>query len=128
MLRGALIALFLSGCAASTLAGASTVTAAAVGTSALQRSAGGCYAMCTNGTACNARTGLCENLPCLGRCGPDEHCETTPTEDRCMPGSPSDVATRAPGTGTTLPVLPPPPPVSGGPPEIIPAAEKNPPK
>ena len=98
-----------------------------MGASALQRSAGGCYAVCTNGTTCNPRTGLCEDLPCHGLCRPDEHCEATPTQDRCAPGAPSDVAAKAPGAGKTLPVLPAPPPASGGPPEIVPAAEKSPP-
>jgi hypothetical protein len=49
------------------------------------------------------------------------------TETRCVPGPPSDVASRAPGTQFTVPVLPPPPSVTGGPPQIVPAAEQNPP-
>ena len=102
------------------------MTAAAMGASALQRSAGGCYALCTNGTACNPRTGLCEDVPCRGLCRPDEHCESTPVEDKCAPGAPADVAAKAPGTGKTLPVLPPPAGVPSGPPQIVPAAEKTP--
>jgi hypothetical protein len=131
MTRIVLIAVLLSGCAPSMLAGASTVTAAAVGASALQRSAGGCYATCTNGTTCNPRTGLCERAPCDGLCRPDEHCESTATQSLCLPGPPSDVAAKAPGTQKTIPVLQPPSPnergVTGGPPQVVPAAEQNPP-
>ena len=122
------LALLLSGCAASTLVGASTMTAAAIGSSAMQRKSGGCYAVCTSGTTCNPRTGLCERMPCDGLCTADEHCEVTAIESKCVPGSPpSDVASRAPGTQRTLPVLPAPSPVEGGPPQVVPAAEKHPP-
>lgn len=127
MVRIALIALLLPGCAASMLAGASTVTAAAVGASVAQRSAGGCYATCTGDTVCNPKNGLCEKSPCSGLCRADEHCESTATESRCEPGAPGDVAATAPGTQKVIPVMPPPPPVSGGPPQIVPAAEQNPP-
>ncbi|MGZ6142210.1 MAG: hypothetical protein ACXWLM_02675 [Myxococcales bacterium] len=127
MVRVALAAMLLSGCAASTMVGASTVTAAALGTSAMQRRSGGCYATCANGTTCNPNTGLCERMPCDGACGRDEHCEVTALESKCAPGPPSDVASRAPGTGKTIPVLEPPPPVEGGPPRVIPAAEQHPP-
>ncbi len=125
--RIALIGLLLSGCTAATAVGASTVTAAAMGSAIAQRRAGGCYAICTGGTACNANTGLCERMPCDGLCRADEHCESTATENKCMPGEPADVATRARGTQKTLPVLPAPPPASGGPSQVIPAAEQNPP-
>jgi hypothetical protein len=131
MVRIALIALLLPGCATSMLAGATTVTAAAVGASALQRSAGGCYATCTNGTSCNPRTGMCERAPCDGLCRSDEHCESTATQSVCLPGPPSDIAAKAPGTQKAIPVLPQPSAnergVTGGPPEIVPAAEQNPP-
>ena len=127
MLRIGLIAVVLSGCAASTLVGASTVTAAALGTSALERKAGGCYAMCTGSTMCNPRTGLCEEKPCGGLCSADQHCEVSATKSWCAPGPPGDVAAKAPGSETKIPVLLPPPGVSGGPPQIVPAAEQNPP-
>lgn len=131
MARLILIAALLSGCSASMLAGAGTVTAAAVGASALQRSAGGCYATCTNGTTCNPRTGLCERAPCDGLCRSNEHCESTATQSVCMPGPPGDVAAKAPGSQKTIPVQSPPSPnergVTGGPPRIVPAAEQNPP-
>ena len=127
MLRLALGSMLLAGCAASTLVGASTVTAAAMGTSALQRKAGGCYAVCASGTTCNPRSGLCERMPCDGLCSADQHCEVTAIESKCAPGPPSDVVSTAPGRGKTLPVLPAPPPVEGGPPQIVPAAEQHPP-
>ena len=121
----ALFAVLLSGCAAGTAVGASTVTAVALGTSALQRKAGGCYAVCANGTQCNPNTGLCERMPCDGLCSADQHCEVTAIESKCAPGPPSDVVSTAPGgRGKTLPILPPPAPVEGGPPPIVPAAEK----
>jgi hypothetical protein len=131
MVRLALIAVLLPACAASMVAGASTVTAAAVGASALQRSAGGCYATCTGGTTCNPRTGLCDRAPCDGLCKSDEHCESTATQSVCLPGPPGDVAAKAPGTQKTVPVLSPPSAnergVTGGPPQVTPAAEQNPP-
>src|SRR5436305_1442373 len=127
MLRAALAATLLSGCTATTMAGASSVTAVAIGSSALQRRSGGCYAVCANGTSCNPRTGLCERMPCDGLCGADQHCEVTAIETKCAPGASSDVVATAPGKGKTLPVLPPPPPVEGGPPRVIPAAEQHPP-
>jgi hypothetical protein len=125
MLRPALVAMLLSGCTASTVAGASTVTAAAIGTSALQRKAGGCYAVCAHGTQCNPNTGLCERMPCDGLCGADQHCEISPVESKCAPGAGSDVVTTAPGKQKTLPILPPPAPVEGGPPQVVPAAEQQ---
>ena len=45
--------------------------------------------MCTNGTACNPQTGLCEVLPCRNQCLATEHCEQTFTGDKCMPGAPT---------------------------------------
>jgi hypothetical protein len=125
-IRLALVTTLLPACAASVLAGATTVTGAAMGTSALQRKAGGCIAMCTGALSCNPRTGLCETPHCSGPCAADEHCEFSTAESRCAPGAPGDVATRAPGS-QTVPVMQPWVPVSSGPPEIVPAAEQHPP-
>jgi hypothetical protein len=123
--------LLLAGCAPSMAVGASTMTAAAIGAAALQRSAGGCIATCTGDTVCNPRTGLCETAPCGGSCKANEHCETSATESWCAPGPPGDIAAKAPGSQKTLPVLPTPPPdhsgITGGPPQVVPAAEQNPP-
>src|SRR3954462_13124058 len=61
----------LGGChtgSASTLAGATTMTALALGSAAAERAAGGCIAMCTTGTQCNPKTGLCEVMPCRNQC------------------------------------------------------------
>jgi hypothetical protein len=124
MVRIALMAVLLPACAASMLAGASTVTAAALGTSAMQRKAGGCYASCAAGTACNPNNGMCERLPCDGLCAADEHCESSVLKSWCAPGAPSDVLSKAPGTQRTIPVLPPWVPPSSGPPQIVPAAEQ----
>lgn len=58
-----LAAVALAGCASSaphTIPAAAINTGLALGVSAAQRSAGGCYATCTGGTVCNPRTGLCE--------------------------------------------------------------------
>jgi hypothetical protein len=43
-----------------TLGAAAINTALATGAAAAIRAEGGCYAICTNGTACNPRTGMCE--------------------------------------------------------------------
>ena len=123
-----LLSILLPGCAASTAVGASAVTAAALGTSMAQRAAGGCYAVCTGGTVCNPRTGLCDAAPCGGLCKADEHCEESATESKCVPGATaSGVAAKAPGTEKVIPVLPPIPPLTGDPQRVIPAAEQNPP-
>jgi hypothetical protein len=124
MLRIALMAVLLPACAAAVLAGATAETAAAVGSSGLQRSAGGCYANCTSGTVCNPRTGLCERAPCDGSCGAGEHCESSYSKSWCAPGAASDVVSQAPGTQKSVPLLPPPPPIPSGPPQIVPAAEQ----
>ncbi len=121
-------ALLLAGCG-STLAGASVTTGAALAASAASRASGGCYALCTNGTSCNPRTGMCEVLPCRGLCAADEHCESTYAESKCLPGAPSDVSATAAGTGTPkIPVLVPTAPAAPGSPTVVPAAEQNPPR
>lgn len=43
-------------------------SAIAVGAAAGQRASGGCYADCTNGTACNPRTGYCEPIRAQEAC------------------------------------------------------------
>lgn len=125
MIRVALAAVVLAGCAASNLAGATSVTAAALASSAVQRKAGGCYAVCTSGTTCNPNTGLCERMPCDGLCTADQHCEVTAIETKCAPGASADVVSTAPGKQKTLPVMPSPAPIEGGPPQVVPAAEQQ---
>lgn len=126
--------LLLAACStgsANTIAGATTMTALAVGAAAAERSAGGCIAICTNGTVCNPKSGLCEQLPCRGRCGADEHCEETFAESRCVRGGPAGVVTEAKGSAPKTQVVAPiasPPDSNHAAPTVVPAAEQNPPK
>jgi hypothetical protein len=122
------LSLLLAGChGVSTLAGATVTTSAALAASGAQRAAGGCWAVCTNGTSCNPRTGLCEVLPCRGRCGADEHCEEDFAESKCMPGATGDVTAQSKGQTSKLPLFPNGLPPLSGPPTVVPAAEQNPP-
>jgi hypothetical protein len=57
-----------------TLPAAAIGTGVAAGFSAAQRSMGGCYATCTNGTACNPRTGFCEKAGAGCACLAGEVC------------------------------------------------------
>src|SRR5256885_10872681 len=75
----------------STLVGATTMTALAMGSAVAERAAGGWIALCTHGTACNPQTGLCEALPRRNQCSATEHCEQPLTGDKCMPGAPTGV-------------------------------------
>ena len=86
MARLALLAAMatLSGCRSSapyTIPSAMLNSAMAVGASAGQRAAGGCFAACAYGTACNPATGLCERVSeaCAGR---------EETDPRCAPAVP----------------------------------------
>jgi len=73
-----------------------TATLLGLGAAAVSRSQGGCYASCPVGTKCNGKTGYCEELPCHGRCAPDERCDTT-TVERCVRHAP-DLEVRGQGT------------------------------
>jgi hypothetical protein len=67
--------LLAAGCASSaryTVPAAILNTAVAVGAAAGQRASGGCYANCTNGTACNPRTGYCEPVSAQEVCAEAE--------------------------------------------------------
>jgi len=101
MRRFALAALLaLVGCSSSaphTLGAAAINTGLALGTSAAQRAAGGCFAVCTNGTACNPKTGLCEAASL------DAYCEEAPGGGmRCIPLQIGKEEEKRPGS--TLPV------------------------
>lgn len=66
-----LAALGIAACKSSapyTLPSAGINSAIALGASALQRSAGGCYAQCVGGTVCNPASGFCEppGAVCIG--------------------------------------------------------------
>ena len=114
----------------STLAGTTTMTALAMGSAVAERAAGGCIAICTNGTACNPQNGLCEVLPCRNQCSATEHCEQTFTGDKCMPGATTGVESVA-NAEKNKPKIPVGVPTSSvpqtGTPTVVPAAEQNPP-
>ncbi|HYY53295.1 MAG TPA: hypothetical protein VE755_10500 [Myxococcales bacterium] len=114
-----------------TLAGAAATTGLAVGAAAASRAAGGCIAICTGESFCNAKTGLCESLPCRGKCSFGEHCAQTLTEIRCVPDGTTGVeAARAAGSSKAPAVAPivTAPNATTGSPTIVPAAEQQPPK
>src|SRR5437764_14093779 len=69
-----------------TMAGAAIMTTLALGSSAANRAAGGCYAVCQQGERCNEKNGLCEALPCRGLCRADESCEEGFFGVKCLPG------------------------------------------
>ena len=122
-------ALLLAGChtgSANTLLGAASITSLALGAAAVSRASGGCVAICTNGTVCNEKTGLCRVLPCRGQCDADEHCEDSFTGSKCVPGGTTGVATASQTGGARLPVAAPWVPESSGPPIVVPKAEQQP--
>lgn len=91
-----------------TVPSAAINSAIALGAAGVQRAQGGCYAVCTNGTACNPRNGLCEPV------GPaNAYCEEAPGGGvRCVPleiGKQRSATTPAlpvgvsPATGTAPP-------------------------
>ncbi|HQR30841.1 MAG TPA: hypothetical protein PLL32_10555 [Anaeromyxobacteraceae bacterium] len=117
-----LLLLLAAGCKSSapyTIPAAAINSAIAVGASAAQRSAGGCYAQCVAGTVCNPRTGFCEQptAVCLGQPSDPPSCLTRPGASMGaaaelpgssgQPGSPIGVS---PATGSV-----PPPPSSASP-------------
>lgn len=63
-----------------TLPSAAINTAVAVTASAVQRSAGGCYAQCVGGTVCNPSNGFCESpgAVCIGMPSDPPSCLTRP--------------------------------------------------
>lgn len=80
---------------ANTITGAAVMTSLAVGASAANRAAGGCYAVCQQGERCNEKTGLCEALPCRGQCRADETCEEGFFGVKCLPGPALSVSSQA---------------------------------
>lgn len=81
----ALVAGAVAGCrgADGAIASALINTGLAMGSAAVQRASGGCYATCPVGTACDAATGYCEPLPCRDQCRADERCVQLGLEERC---------------------------------------------
>ena len=132
--NGRLFALLLCGASlaschtgsASTLAGATSMTALALGTAAAERAAGGCIAICTAGTTCNPRTGLCERAPCEGRCSANEVYEETFSGSKCVAAT-TVVAAKADGSSTVRPIAPivTTPDANHPSPTIVPSAEQR---
>jgi hypothetical protein len=105
-----------------TLPAAALNTAIAGSAAALQRASGGCYAECTDGTACNPNTGFCERA-CVASCSSFEVCAfddygvprcvkppTSISEEQQQPLLPVPPGLEvSPATGT-VPSLPPPRP------------------
>jgi hypothetical protein len=86
------VVLGLSGCAgALTGSTALITTAVALGSSAISRSQGGCYAACVNGTTCNHETGLCDPLPCRGQCAQNEACDQSGAVEKDVPAVTSEL-------------------------------------
>src|SRR5205814_5305634 len=106
----AVLALALVSChtgSSNTMAGAAIMSSFALGASAANRAAGGCYAVCQQGERCNEKNGLCEALPCRGLCRGDESCEEGFFGVKCIPG-PALSVTSSPVPASVK--LPPPPP------------------
>ncbi len=84
----ALLLLTFFGCSHQTPAAAGAALNLAIGAAAAgtSRALGGCYAACPTGTTCNPKTGLCDTIPCHGRCSESEHCDISGLFDRCVPG------------------------------------------
>jgi len=83
------LALLVAGCASSapyTIPAAAANAGIAAGFSAATRASGGCYASCTNGTACNPRTGFCDRLASDCVCPSGEIClQGSGDARRCVP-------------------------------------------
>lgn len=77
---------WLTGCAASGGAVTSALinTAIAGTASGVRRAQGECYTPCNPGYTCNKSTGMCEAIPCGGRCGFDQKCEITAVGEQCV--------------------------------------------
>ena len=125
-LAGCALLAAVSACRSSapyTVPSAALNTALAVGVSAAQRSAGGCYAECVGGTVCNPKTGYCERpvavcvgaeadtLPCASQAGSSTLQTQHPGLDPSA-GAPRSPLGISPATGS----VPPPP---GTPPPSI---------
>jgi hypothetical protein len=121
MTRLALAVLALAAAAAAckssapyTVPAAALNTGVALGLAGAERARGGCYAVCTNGTVCNPRNGLCESATA------DAYCEEAPGGGmRCVPlqigkqrtaPQPAAGAGVSPATGSV-----PPPPAEASP-------------
>ena len=102
-----------------TLPAAALNTGIAAGFSAAQRSKGGCFATCTNGTSCNPNSGFCERVSASAQCAclAGQICvEGSRGDTRCVPVETTTIFTQQgqasdrtimvkpePGTVPTLP-------------------------
>ncbi|MGA8892692.1 MAG: hypothetical protein WB493_14060 [Anaeromyxobacteraceae bacterium] len=101
LLLALVLAAGATGCKSSapyTIPAAAINSALAVGVSAAQRSAGGCYAQCVGGTICNPRTGFCESpaVVCVGAEADSLACLN-------RPGATMNTGTQVPGASPALP-------------------------
>ena len=97
-MRIALLACALTAChtgSSNTLVGAAVMSSLALGSSAVSRANGGCYAVCQQGESCNTKTGSCDPLPCRGQCRADESCEEGFFGIKCVPGPALSVSSRS---------------------------------
>ena len=102
-----------------TMPAAAIGTGVAAGFSAAQRSGGGCFATCTNGTSCNPNSGFCELVSASPQCAcpAGQICvEGSQGATRCVPAETTTIFTKQdqesgraivvkpePGTVPTLP-------------------------
>ncbi len=95
----AVVAAVGAGCATSSAAvgTAAMTTAVAVGAAAVSRAQGKCYAACPDGTQCVEKTGLCEPIPCRGRCATNQRCDQSGPVERCVPAAEVDLKIVRPG-------------------------------
>jgi hypothetical protein len=81
-----------SGAATGAVASAVINTSIAAASAGVSRSQGGCYASCPVGTTCNGKTGMCDELPCRGRCSANELCDDTLAGGpQCVPSNMPDL-------------------------------------
>ena len=85
-----------------TVGAAVLMSSLALGSSAVSRANGGCYAVCQQGESCNQQTGYCEPLPCHGLCRTDESCEEGFFGIKCVPGPALSVSSQ-PVPASTVP-------------------------
>ena len=86
-----------------TIGAAVLMSSLALGSSAVSRANGGCYAVCQQGESCNQRTGYCEPLPCHGLCRTDESCEEGFFGIKCVPGPAMSFSSQSVPASTTPP-------------------------
>ena len=82
-----LLLLVACGASGTQILNAAINTSIATGVAASNRSEGDCYTWCAEGTRCNPETGLCESIPCGGKCKPGESCDRSGLVDKCVPSS-----------------------------------------